>query len=66
MPDYDVLIIGGGAAGLRAAIEAKRLGANVALVSKTHPLRSHSCTAQAGINAPLKPGDSWEVRKSVV
>ena len=60
MPEHDVLIVGGGIAGLRAALEAKRQGLNVALISKTHPLRSHSCTAQAGVNAALKPQDSWE------
>ena len=61
MPEHDVVVVGGGIAGLRAAIEAKRQGADVALVSKTHPLRSHSLKSQAGINAPVKPGDSPEI-----
>ena len=60
MPEHDVVVVGGGIAGLRAAIEAKRQGADVAVVSKTHPLRSNSLKSQAGINAPVKPGDSWE------
>lgn len=60
MPNHDILIVGGGIAGLRAAIEAKREALDVAIVSKTHPLRSHSCTAQAGMNAAVKPGDSWQ------
>ena len=60
MQDFDVLVIGGGAAGLRAAIAAKRAGASVALISKTHPLRSNSALAQGGINAPLGKDDSPE------
>ncbi|MBI4712480.1 MAG: FAD-binding protein [Planctomycetes bacterium] len=50
---YDVLIVGGGLAGLRAAIAAEATGTKVAIVSKIHPLRSHSGAAQGGINAPL-------------
>jgi succinate dehydrogenase / fumarate reductase, flavoprotein subunit len=62
---HDILIIGGGLAGLRAAIEAKRTGCDVAILSKVHPLRSHSVTAQGGINAalgnaPAPVKDSWE------
>ncbi len=60
MQDFDVLVIGGGAAGLRAAIAAKRAGASVALISKTHPLRSNSGLAQGGLNAPLGKDDSPE------
>jgi succinate dehydrogenase / fumarate reductase flavoprotein subunit len=60
MQEFDVLVIGGGAAGLRAAIAAKRAGASVALISKTHPLRSNSGLAQGGINAPLGKDDSPE------
>jgi len=60
MQDFDILVIGGGAAGLRAAIAAKRAGASVALISKTHPLRSNSGLAQGGINAPLGKDDSPE------
>jgi succinate dehydrogenase / fumarate reductase flavoprotein subunit len=50
---YDVLVIGAGCAGMRAAIEAHDAGARVALVSKLHPLRSHSGAARGGINAAL-------------
>ena len=58
---HDVLIIGAGLAGLRAAVEATRLGLDVAVVSKVHPVRSHSNAAQGGINAPLTDrGDDWE------
>jgi len=60
MLEFDVVVIGGGASGLRAAIAAKRAGASVALVSKTHPLRSNSALAQGGINAPLGKDDSPE------
>jgi succinate dehydrogenase / fumarate reductase flavoprotein subunit len=58
VPDFDVLIIGGGVAGLRAAIAARRAGAIVALVSKVHPLRTNSGVAAAGLNAPLGTDDS--------
>ena len=61
MYKHDVLIIGAGLAGLRAAVEATRLGLNVAVISKVHPVRSHSNAAQGGINAPLTDrGDDWE------
>jgi succinate dehydrogenase flavoprotein subunit len=50
---HDVLVIGAGCAGMRAAIEAHDSGANVALVSKIHPTRSHSGAAEGGINAAL-------------
>src|SRR3990172_7416232 len=53
MLEHDVIVIGAGLAGLRAAIEAQRAGANVALVTKVHPVRSHSAAAQGGINAAL-------------
>ena len=60
MKEFDVVVVGGGVSGLRAAIAAKRAGATVALVSKTHPLRSNSALAQGGINAPLGKDDSPE------
>ncbi len=50
---HDVLIVGAGCAGMRAAIEAHDAGADVALVSKIHPVRSHSGAAEGGINAAL-------------
>lgn len=50
---HDILVVGGGLTGLRAAIEAKKAGRDVAILSKVHPLRSHSVAAQGGINAAL-------------
>ena len=60
MPQHDVLIIGAGLAGMRAALAAAGEGASVGIMSKVHPVRSHSNAAQGGINAALNPGDSWE------
>ncbi len=50
---HDFVVVGGGLAGLSAAIEAKKRGIDVALVSKIHPVRSHSGAAQGGVNAAL-------------
>ena len=50
---HDVLVVGAGCAGMRAAIEAFDEGANVGVVSKLHPTRSHSGAAEGGINAAL-------------
>jgi succinate dehydrogenase flavoprotein subunit len=60
MPAHDVLIIGAGLAGQRAALAAAKEGATVAIMSKVHPVRSHSNAAAGGINAALNPDDSWE------
>ena len=60
MPDHDVLVIGAGLAGQRAALAAAEDGVSVGIISKVHPVRSHSNAAQGGINAALDPGDSWE------
>jgi len=60
MPAHDVLIIGAGLAGQRAALAAAEAGATVAIMSKVHPVRSHSVAAAGGINAALKPEDTWE------
>ncbi len=60
MPAHDVLIIGAGLAGQRAALAAADAGASVAILSKVHPVRSHSVAAAGGINAALNPEDSWE------
>jgi len=59
--DHDVVVLGAGLAGMRAALGAARSGVNVAVVSKVHPVRSHSGAAQGGINAALGAGDSWEI-----
>jgi succinate dehydrogenase/fumarate reductase flavoprotein subunit len=55
---HDVLVVGAGCAGMRAAIEAHDAGADVAMISKLHPTRSHSGAAEGGINAAL--GNSSE------
>jgi succinate dehydrogenase / fumarate reductase flavoprotein subunit len=60
MPKHDVLVIGAGLAGQRAALAAAEEGVSVGIVSKVHPVRSHSNAAQGGINAALQEGDSWE------
>src|SRR6476620_10866565 len=60
MPAHDVLILGAGLAGQRAALAAADAGATVAIMSKVHPVRSHSVAAAGGINAALKPEDTWE------
>lgn len=49
----DVLIIGAGGAGLVAALNAKKSGANVLVITKEYPTRSQTCMAQGGINAAL-------------
>ncbi len=60
MPQHDVLVIGAGLAGQRAALAAAETGASVGVISKVHPVRSHSNAAAGGINAALDPEDSWE------
>ena len=61
MLEHDVLVVGGGLAGLRAALAAQEAGANVGMISKVYPVRSHSNAAQGGINAALTDrGDEWE------
>ena len=57
---HDVLILGAGLAGQRAALAAAETGASVVLVSKVHPVRSHSVAAAGGINASVGKGDTWE------
>ena len=59
--EFDVLVMGAGLAGLRAALAARETGAVVAIITKVHPVRSHSNAAQGGINAALTDrGDKWE------
>ncbi len=59
MPAHDVLIIGAGLAGQRAALAAAQTSATVAILSKVHPVRSHSVAAAGGINAAINPIDDW-------
>jgi succinate dehydrogenase / fumarate reductase flavoprotein subunit len=60
--EHDVLVIGGGLAGMRAALQAQQMGADVAMISKVHPVRSHSNAAQGGVNGPGigEDGGPWE------
>ncbi|HWQ13609.1 MAG TPA: fumarate reductase (quinol) flavoprotein subunit [Roseiflexaceae bacterium] len=59
---HDVLIIGGGGAGLRAAIAVAETAPhlNVAVISKVYPMRSHTVSAEGGAAAVIKPGDSLD------
>jgi len=59
---YDVLVVGGGLAGLRAAIAVVETNPllKVALVSKVYPMRSHTVSAEGGAAAVLRPEDSYE------
>jgi succinate dehydrogenase flavoprotein subunit len=59
MPQHDVLIIGAGLAGQRAALAAAQAGSSVAILSKVHPVRSHSVAAAGGINAAISIADDW-------
>ncbi len=58
MHRHDVVVVGAGLAGQRAALAAVEAGRDVAILSKLHPLRSHSGAAQGGINAAVGPEDS--------
>jgi succinate dehydrogenase / fumarate reductase flavoprotein subunit len=66
MLQHDVIIVGGGLAGSRAAVEIARSDSqlNIAVVAKTHPIRSHSVAAQGGIAASLKNVDSQDSWKA--
>jgi succinate dehydrogenase / fumarate reductase flavoprotein subunit len=61
MPKHSVLIVGGGIAGMRAALAAKERSGDVAVISKVHPLRTQGGTSQGGINAAMREGDSAEL-----
>ena len=61
---YDVLVIGAGGAGLRAAIEARAMGASVGLVCKSLLGKAHTVMAEGGVAAALSnvdDRDNWEV-----
>lgn len=62
---YDVVIIGSGGAGLSAAIEAKKNGSNVLVVSKTYPTHSQTSQAQGGINAVLSESEEDNNKKFI-
>jgi len=59
---YDVIVVGGGAAGLRAALEAAahKTKPSVAVVSKVYPMRSHTVSAEGGTAAVLREHDSFD------
>lgn len=57
---FDAVIVGGGGAGLRASIELASSGLNVAVISKVFPTRSHTVSAQGGINAALGNSDGFD------
>ncbi|MFA5215781.1 FAD-dependent oxidoreductase [Sulfuricurvum sp.] len=59
---YDVIVVGSGIAGLNAALQARRAGLHVALISKSNQLRSNSAVASGGINAVLKTTRNDSVR----
>ncbi|MGQ0568403.1 MAG: fumarate reductase (quinol) flavoprotein subunit [Armatimonadota bacterium] len=60
--EHDILIIGGGGAGLRAAIAAAELNPrlNIAVLSKVYPMRSHTVSAEGGAAAVISTGDTFD------
>ncbi|WP_373070822.1 succinate dehydrogenase flavoprotein subunit [Sulfurimonas sp.] len=60
---YDSIIVGAGLAGCAAARELQNAGKKVAVITKLHPLRSHSGAAQGGVNAAFSDEDSVELHE---
>ena len=60
---FDAIIVGAGLAGCAAARELQTAGKKVAVITKLHPLRSHSGAAQGGINAAFSDKDSVELHE---
>ncbi|WP_295023173.1 succinate dehydrogenase flavoprotein subunit [Sulfurimonas sp.] len=60
---YDAIVVGAGLAGCAAARELQNAGKKVAVITKLHPLRSHSGAAQGGINAAFSDKDSVELHE---
>lgn len=63
--DYDIVIIGAGGAGLTAALYAREQGLRTCVLSKVHPLHSHTVAAQGGINASLSDDWRWHMYDTV-
>ncbi|NWO08087.1 MAG: succinate dehydrogenase flavoprotein subunit [Alteromonadaceae bacterium] len=62
---YDAIVIGGGGAGMRAALQLTESGVNTACITKVFPTRSHTVSAQGGITcaiASADPNDDWRWR----
>ena len=60
--NYDAVIVGGGGAGMRAALQLAQSGQKTALISKVFPTRSHTVSAQGGITCAIAssdPNDDW-------
>ncbi len=60
--DFDAVIVGGGGAGMRAALQLAEGGSKTAVVSKVFPTRSHTVSAQGGITCAIAsddPNDDW-------
>jgi len=60
---YDAIVVGAGLAGCAAARELQTAGKKVAVITKLHPLRSHSGAAQGGVNAAFSDKDSVELHE---
>jgi succinate dehydrogenase / fumarate reductase flavoprotein subunit len=60
---HDIIIVGAGLAGLRAAVAAAEISKklNIAVISKLHPIRSHSVCAQGGTAAVMREKDSYDL-----
>ena len=61
--EYDVVVLGAGGAGLRAAVGLSEAGLKTACISKVFPTRSHTVAAQGGIGAALNnmgEDDNWK------
>jgi succinate dehydrogenase / fumarate reductase flavoprotein subunit len=59
---FDAVIVGGGGAGLRAALQLSQSGHKTAVISKVFPTRSHTVSAQGGITCAIAsddPNDDW-------
>jgi succinate dehydrogenase / fumarate reductase flavoprotein subunit len=59
---FDAVVVGGGGAGMRAALQMAQSGFNTAVISKVFPTRSHTVSAQGGITcaiASADPNDDW-------